>query len=258
MHSATHERSQLIQATPVVKRISRSGFTLVELLVSIGIITILIALTLGGAGRLREHARRVEDLSNLRQLSAACIAYAGENRGYLPPGRLRDAKPGQDNYAWMSYSQCWKLLTNQMSGLASIVSCSSVRMGYAEAYDFGKPDEEYGADAVALGWVYWGGREDLYEGRQVKYRSLTKISQRLTPGSPTLWTCWCWDSNGRYGPSISPHVGSKYVEYPENTPLKPAPDGLGVALTDGSASFVPWAEMIIIPQANGWKLYYQP
>lgn len=257
MHSARHERIPLIRPSLASNRISRPGFTLVELLVSIGIITILIALTLAGAGRMREQARRIEDLSNLRQLTAACIAYASENRGYLPPGRLARAKPGQDNYAWINYSRCWKLLTSQVSSLASIVSCSSVRMGYAEAFEFGKLNDEYGDD-IALGWIYWGGRDDLYEGSQVKYRSLTKIGQRLTPGSPTLWTCWCWDSNGTTGPSISPHVGSKYVEYPPNTPLKPAPDGLGIALTDGSATFVPWAEMIIIPQANGWKLYYQP
>lgn len=234
-----------------------TGFTLVQLLVSIGIIAVLLALTLAGVGRLRESARRVEDLSNLRQLVAACTAYAGQNRGYLPPGRMAAAKPGEDDYSWVNYSDCWRRLVAQVKGLDAIVSCASVRTGYGGVAEFGKPYHGYGDDTV-VGWIYWGGRDDLYDGAQVTYRSPRRLGDRLTPGSQTLWTCWCWDSNGHPSPSVCPHVGGNYVEYPANVPLKPAPDGLGVALTDGSASFVPWSELVIIPQANKFKLYYQP
>jgi hypothetical protein len=48
------------------------------------------------------------------------------------------------------------------------------------------------------------------------------------------------------------------VIYPQGVAIKPPPDGLGVALDDGSASFVHWRDLITIPQANGFKLYYQP
>lgn len=235
----------------------RPGFTLIELLVVIGIIAILIALLMMGTGRVREAARRVEDLSNLRQLTAACLNYANENRGYLPKGRIANAKPFQDDYSWVSYSRCWKPLLEQVPALEKISSCASVRMGYADVGEFGKPQPEYGDD-IELGWIYWAGRDDLYDGGRLRYRSPRKVGERLTPSSQTLWTCWCWDSNGHPSVSICPHVGSSYVEYPSNSPLKPAPDGLGIALIDGSASFVPWHDMIIIAQSNRFKLYYQP
>ncbi len=111
---------------------------------------------------------------------------------------------------------------------------------------------------AAVGWIYWGGRDDLYVNGKLQYRSTRRIGQRLTPGSQTLWTCWCWDSANNGGPSVCPHVGTQCISYPNGVVLKPPPTGLGVALDDGSASFVNWADLIIIPQANGYKLYYQP
>jgi prepilin-type N-terminal cleavage/methylation domain-containing protein/prepilin-type processing-associated H-X9-DG protein len=63
---------------------ARSGFTLIELLVVIGIIAILIALLLPSLSRAREQARRVQCLSNLRQLAMAAQHYAAANSGMFP------------------------------------------------------------------------------------------------------------------------------------------------------------------------------
>ena len=65
------------------------GFTLVELLVAVGVIIVLASLLLPALSRAREHARRVACLSNARALTAAWLAYANDNRG-----RLCGAVPG--------------------------------------------------------------------------------------------------------------------------------------------------------------------
>jgi prepilin-type N-terminal cleavage/methylation domain-containing protein/prepilin-type processing-associated H-X9-DG protein len=60
------------------------GFTLVELLVVIGIIAVLIAILMPALQQARAEARKLECLSNMRQLGIAMMGYFGENQGFLP------------------------------------------------------------------------------------------------------------------------------------------------------------------------------
>ncbi len=65
-------------------RSSNPGFTLVELLVVIGIIALLIAILMPALSSARAQAKSVASLSNLRQLGIGLTLYRNENRGFYP------------------------------------------------------------------------------------------------------------------------------------------------------------------------------
>ena len=89
------------------------GFTLVELLVVLGVIAVLLSLLLPAVGKARSYAVRVQCAANMQQLYKACVLFANENKGVLPrpswnaepPMTLTDDEP------------CWAMLS---PGVASL------------------------------------------------------------------------------------------------------------------------------------------
>ena len=83
----------------------KSGFTLVELLVVIGIIALLISILLPSLNKARAMARTAVCLSNLRVLGQATLMYTNEKKGFLPyPTTTLDVSAGVNTstYLWFN------------------------------------------------------------------------------------------------------------------------------------------------------------
>ena len=69
---------------PIRPEPTRRGFTLVELLVVIGIISVLIAILMPGLTAARRHAQTVQCGAHLRSIGQAMQSYANEHKGRIP------------------------------------------------------------------------------------------------------------------------------------------------------------------------------
>jgi prepilin-type N-terminal cleavage/methylation domain-containing protein/prepilin-type processing-associated H-X9-DG protein len=75
------------------------GFTLVELLVVIGIIAVLIGVLLPVLSGIAARGRDLQCQSNIRQCVTLILNYAGENKGQLPFG-MYWARGGPNHHGW--------------------------------------------------------------------------------------------------------------------------------------------------------------
>src|SRR5436853_7473377 len=92
-------RRAKIRGTFLLLKISRnvpliSGFSLVELLVAIGIIGLLLAILLPVLSSARKEGRRAACLASLQQWSASFQVYLNDHHGHQPPrGDVHNISP---------------------------------------------------------------------------------------------------------------------------------------------------------------------
>ncbi|MCC6423508.1 MAG: prepilin-type N-terminal cleavage/methylation domain-containing protein [Phycisphaerales bacterium] len=120
-----------------------NAFTLVELLVVIGIIALLISILLPALNKARESAKQVSCQSQLRQIILANIMYAQDNRGVLPhfgdynTYSAQYGLPGNyDNYLWPVS------LYKYLSGKSILFTCPSIERSNINTLFYGWPDLE--------------------------------------------------------------------------------------------------------------------
>jgi prepilin-type N-terminal cleavage/methylation domain-containing protein len=124
----------------------KRGFTLVELLVVIGIIALLISILLPALGRAREAAQRTACLSNIRQLGIAMQQYANDNKDFIPIGYMSQKQ--------FSYVVNWNNANGtRVSQMGFLVSGNVISDGKA-FYCPSEQDPQLSYDTPANPWPF--------------------------------------------------------------------------------------------------------
>jgi prepilin-type N-terminal cleavage/methylation domain-containing protein len=95
----------------------RRGFTLVELLVVIGIIALLISILLPALNKARESANRTKCMANMKQVMTALMNYCTDNKGAIivPPGYTEGVGTAGRSY-YMQNPGTWDGVLNYTTG----------------------------------------------------------------------------------------------------------------------------------------------
>jgi len=141
-----------------------AGFTLVELLVVIGIIALLIAILLPALGKARENAKRVACGAKLHSMMQAATIFVGEHKGYYPlvgqlngsdgnmnPNSLNDTYTS--HYAWMGFNSSGSSTGNAQVILAPITFALGTEMGFTKNLTYQTDPVQLQADIDNLGVI---------------------------------------------------------------------------------------------------------
>ncbi len=196
------------------------AFTLVELLVVIGIISVLIAMLLPALNKARESAQRIACASNLRQVAMAWNAYTSDYHGQLPvgisyywdatPSNLNPSAPA-DYYYWASMLKPYVSDKTNLTNNYNYTKSDSVsKTGVFQCPSW--ENHSSGVAYVAYGMVLYGVGGRYYSKFYTGYRRTIEIkdpSTRLLFADSQYFHPTAKDWRGWYYVSISStHTGT--------------------------------------------------
>jgi len=137
---------------------TKKGFTLIELLVVISIIALLLSILMPALTKVKEQARAVVCLSNIKQIGQMFLMYSVDNKDRLTPGH--GLKYENQNGLWPNE------LGPYYQGANDIRICPSAKKGHPDP----QTDADYlGRTFRAASWGNWGEFDWIERGDWFSY-----------------------------------------------------------------------------------------
>jgi prepilin-type N-terminal cleavage/methylation domain-containing protein/prepilin-type processing-associated H-X9-DG protein len=223
------------------RRFTPGGFTLVELLVVIGIIALMISILLPALNKAKASAQRVACLSNMRQLGTYFMMYVTDNKGRFPRPAVEPLF--EDWIFWQAGRDAKQGALAKMAGnrfKAELYQCpaddiKTHRFGYNYSYSVNEKICSYTGT----------GRATL------KISQIRNPSQKILLIDESVDTvddgCWAWQETSGSGRNVISNRHDKRVEAFTNPRF-----GRGnVTFADGHGDYIERKESFN-------KLYYDP
>jgi prepilin-type N-terminal cleavage/methylation domain-containing protein/prepilin-type processing-associated H-X9-DG protein len=168
----------------------RAGFTLVELLVVIGIIALLISILLPSLQKAREQANTVKCLSNLRQVGLALHMYANDNKGVFTPVCYEALPTGDNGRFWFNQLSEKNYLTGSDSS-GNVYMCPTAT------------DQEAAWNSISPWWTVPASRTSAVGEWYIRMADSTgqnfvRSNYALNSTWPHSGAAW-WDAGKAYG-----------------------------------------------------------
>jgi len=250
------------------------GFTLVELLTVLGLVTLLVSLLLPVAGKVRAAANATACLSNLRQMGAAWTLYTAESRGRLM------------HYAWYSpdsQTMAWDLYwpgvldARQVRGSTLLCPAASEPSDNESIGGYGNATRAWTGRFASAGTVVrfdettyrdssygynryltagGGFVPDLNASTLSTARSMSDLPVFLDCAAPDVWPL---NGSEKSPPELPPNLsGNQITLYtPDHWKFLLARHGRGanVFMADGSARWTRLEDMYSLSWRSDWVRY---